>query len=115
MTQLDRLSPEEFIQEIPFLLDCLAVEFDTINLTVDRANIALLCRDLRAGMQTRGAWPSKGGTALPEQIEAIAKEHRQVALTMPRDVAQRFARDIEAGTAQRLARKPARKPSRART
>jgi hypothetical protein len=110
---LETLPPERYVAECAELLACLAIEFETVTLTVHRRNVPAFVAILRRGMNARSA-KGKGGAPLPDLIEQLARTNMTVELKMTQETAALMSEDLRHGIALDInrARVDHREPAR---
>lgn len=98
---LETLPPERYVAECAELLSCLAIEFETVALSVHRRNIPAFVSTLRRGMSLRGTKTIKTpqGTPLPDLIEQMGRTTMVVELRMTPETANHMAEDLRHGIA----------------
>jgi len=92
---LDSLTPEEFVKELPDMIENLAMEFEAVSLQINHRNIPVMAETLRKGMLLRGFQFPPDDVPFPDRLKLTAAAgYEAISFTLSRDMAICLAKDL---------------------
>lgn len=98
MNVLDMLCPERFVEELPFLIESLAIEFPQVRIMISPENLPLVAEDLSLGLAEKPDEETRELESCLGLLLARANDGEAAEIAMSRAAAYAFASDLATGT-----------------